>query len=102
LLVLDEPVAGLDPAAQLLVLDLLRQEARGRRAVICTLHDLTLAARCCDRLVVLSDGGVIADGSPSEALSPAVLVQAFNLVGDWIDTSAGPLLSARRADAIDA
>jgi iron complex transport system ATP-binding protein len=102
LLVADEPVAGLDPAAQLLVLDLLRQEAGSGRAVVCTLHDLTLAARCCDRLVVLSHGAVVADGLPMEALSPQVLAGAFNLVGDWIDTSDGPLLSARRTIGVSA
>jgi len=102
LLVADEPVAGLDPAAQLLVLDLLRQEAVAGRAVVCTLHDLTLAARTCDRLVVLSQGAVVAEGSPTQALSPDVLARAFNLVGDWIDTADGPLLSARRAAATHA
>jgi iron complex transport system ATP-binding protein len=102
LLVADEPVAGLDPAAQLLVLDLLRQEAVAGRTVICTLHDLTLAARCCDRLVVLSLGAVVADGPPLEALSSPVLAQAFNLVGDWIDTLDGPLLSARRSIGVSA
>ena len=100
LLVADEPAAGLDPAAQLLALDLLRQEAAAGRAVICTLHDLTLAARCCDRLIVLSHGAVLADGPPVEALSPAVLAQAFNLAGEWLETLDGPLLSARRADAV--
>jgi len=99
LLVADEPVAGLDPAAQLLVLDLLRREAAEGRAVILTLHDLTLAARTCDRLVVLSHGRVIADGGPRAALSSAVLAQAFGLHGEWIDTPNGPLLSARHISA---
>jgi iron complex transport system ATP-binding protein len=96
LLAADEPAAGLDPAAQLLVLDLLRQEARGGRAVIVTLHDLTLAARTCDRIIVLSQGAVIAEGAPRAALSPDILARAFGLHGDWIDTPDGPLLSARR------
>ena len=99
LLAADEPAAGLDPAAQLLVLDLLRREASDGRAVILTLHDLTLAAKTCDRLVVLSRGVVIAEGSPRQALSPNVLERAFGLRGDWIDGPDGPLLSARRCDA---
>ena len=100
LLAADEPAAGLDPAAQLLVLDLLRKEAAGGRAVILTLHDLALAARTCDRLVVLSEGAVIAEGSPRGALSPEVLSRAFGLEGDWIETPDGPLLSARRGVGI--
>lgn len=101
LLAADEPAAGLDPAAQLLVLDLLRREAADGRAVILTLHDLTLAARTCDRLVVLSQGLVIANGSPRAALSSAVLAKAFGLRGEWIETVDGPLLSARRINAAD-
>ena len=43
----------------------------GRGRVVVTLHDLTLAARHCQRLIVLSQGRIAADGPPSEALSPA-------------------------------
>jgi iron complex transport system ATP-binding protein len=50
LLVADEPIAGLDPDAQLLTLELLRAEAAGGAAVVVTLHDLSLAARYCDRV----------------------------------------------------
>ena len=50
LLVADEPAAGLDPEAQLLILERLRQRATDGAAVIVTSHDLTLAARACDRL----------------------------------------------------
>ena len=58
LLVADEPAAGLDPDAQLLTLELLRAEAERGAAVVVTLHDLTLAARACDRLVVMHQGRV--------------------------------------------
>ncbi|MEG8035474.1 hypothetical protein QP157_09120 [Sphingomonas sp. LR61] len=43
------------------------------------LHDLSLAARFSDRLVVLHDGGVAADGAPHEVLTPALLEHAFGL-----------------------
>lgn len=98
LLAADEPVSGLDPDAQLLALDLLREEARSGRAVVVTLHDLTLAARACDRLVVLQAGRVAAEGPPAEALSPLVLEQAFGLEGRLLDSPAGPVLAARRKD----
>jgi iron complex transport system ATP-binding protein len=96
LLVADEPVAGLDPDAQLLALELFREEAARGAAVVLTLHDLTLAARTCDRLVVLHDGRIVADGAPQAALTPAVLDQAFALEGRLEATDSGLVLAARR------
>ncbi|MDO8297004.1 MAG: ABC transporter ATP-binding protein [Caulobacter sp.] len=97
LLVADEPAAGLDPDAQLLTLELLRAEAARGAAVVVTLHDLTLAARFCDRLVVLAKGQVAADGPAATALTPAVLRTVFGLEGELIQTPTGPVVSARRA-----
>jgi iron complex transport system ATP-binding protein len=96
LLVADEPAAGLDPDAQLLTLELLRAEAERGAAVAVTLHDLTLAARACDRLVVLHRGEVASDGAPADALTPTVLRDVFALDGALIDTPAGLTLSATR------
>lgn len=96
LLVADEPAAGLDPDAQMLTLDLLKAEAARGAAVVVTLHDLTLAARSCDRLVVMAGGRVAAQGAPAEALAPDVLRSVFGLEGSLIDTAAGPVLAARR------
>lgn len=96
LLVADEPVAGLDPDAQLLTLDLLRAEASRGAAVVVTLHDLSLAVRSCDRLVVVSNGRIVAEGSPREALSRDILGHVFRLDGGLVETEAGPVLAARR------
>ncbi|HET6969999.1 MAG TPA: ABC transporter ATP-binding protein [Phenylobacterium sp.] len=96
LLVADEPAAGLDPDAQLLALDLFREEAARGAAVVLTLHDLGLAARYCDRVVVLAHGAVAAEGPPREALSTAVLARAFDLEGAWHETAAGAVLLSRR------
>jgi iron complex transport system ATP-binding protein len=96
LLVADEPSAGLDPDAQLLALERLRQAAASGRAVLVTLHDLTLAARACDRLVVLSNGRVLAEGPPRTALAPAVLAEAFGLDGGLVETPAGLVVAAKR------
>ncbi|WP_374468295.1 ABC transporter ATP-binding protein [Phenylobacterium sp.] len=96
LLVADEPAAGLDPDAQLLALDLFREEATRGAAVVMTLHDLGLAARACDRLVVLHGGRVVADGLPAEALRPEVLAQAFGLEGALQASPHGPVLAAGR------
>lgn len=97
LLAADEPTAGLDPDAQFLALDLLAQEAARGAAVVLTLHDLALAARVCDRLIVLHDGRVAADGPPRETLTPAILRTVFGLDGAFIDTEDGPVLVTRRA-----
>ena len=96
-LLADEPAAGLDPDAQLMVMERLRDRARSGQAVLVSLHDLTLAARYADRVVVLEQGGNAADGPPLKALSPEVLKRVFGLSGSWIEGPDGPLLSARRA-----
>ncbi len=77
-LLLDEPTASLDLAHQIGIMDLvseLRQE-RGR-AVLAAIHDLTLAAQYCDRLVLLSEGRVCADGRAEEVLSPETISQTY-------------------------
>jgi iron complex transport system ATP-binding protein len=96
LLVADEPIAGLDPDAQLLTLELLRAEAANGAAVVVTLHDLSLAARYCDRVAVIDGGRVVAEGAPTAALSPEILARVFRLDGALIETLAGPVLAARR------
>jgi iron complex transport system ATP-binding protein len=96
LLLADEPAAGLDPDAQLAALELLGEEAARGAGVLLTLHDLTLAARSCHRLLVLDGGRVVADGSPAEALRPEVLAQVFGLEGALRETPEGPIVAARR------
>ena len=95
-LLADEPIAGLDPDAQLMVLERLHARARSGQAVLVSLHDLTLAARFADRVVVMGDGWAVADGAPIEALSAQTLSTVFGLDARWVDTSDGPLLSAGR------
>lgn len=96
-LLADEPIAGLDPVAQLMVMERLRARADGGQAVLVSLHDLPLAARFADRVAVLDHGGVAADASPLHALTPEVLQRVFGLAGRWVDGPDGPLLSAGRA-----
>lgn len=79
LLVADEPIAGLDPAAGIRVMRLMVNLARQGRGVIASLHDLGLAARHCSRLIVLHDGVVAADGPPGEVLRPALLARVFGI-----------------------
>lgn len=98
-LLVDEPIAGLDPEAQLMVLERLRARADAGQAVLASLHDLPLAARFADRVVVLDHGIVAADSAPLEALTPEILRRVFGLTARWVDGPDGPLLSSVRGAA---
>jgi len=78
-LMADEPAAYLDPAHQLGLMDLFREEARRGTAVAVTLHDLPLAARLCDEIVVLHEGRLASGGAPPEALSDETLARVFGV-----------------------
>jgi iron complex transport system ATP-binding protein len=75
----DEPTAALDPRHQLTVMELLRQAAHGGSAILAIMHDLTLAARFADRVVVMDRGALVADASPAEALAPKRLADVFGI-----------------------
>lgn len=79
LLVLDEPTSHLDIQAQILTLNLLRRRADAGATVLLALHDLNLAASCCDQLVVLHSGRVVAQGTPDEVLTPALLQTVYGV-----------------------
>ena len=95
-LLADEPTAGLDPEAQLMVMERLRARAAAGQAVLVSLHDLALAARFADRIVVLDAGRVVADAAPLAALTPEVMARTFGLAARWVDGPDGPLLSSGR------
>jgi len=80
ILLLDEPTAHLDLGHQASVLDLMRRIARDEgKAVLAVVHDLTLAARYCDRMVMLQNGSVVATGTPGEVLTPVRLREVYGL-----------------------
>ncbi len=75
----DEPVASLDPAYALETMGILRAEAARGACVIVVLHDLGLAARFADRIVVLANHKVAADGPPGVALAAGVIDSAYGV-----------------------
>ncbi len=79
ILLADEPVAALDPGHQLRTLAHLRRLARSGVAVLLVLHDLSLAARYCDRLLLLAEGHALAQGVPAEVLTDALLARAWGI-----------------------
>jgi iron complex transport system ATP-binding protein len=91
-LLADEPLTGLDLGHQLDAADLLRRIAQGGVGVVVTLHDLSFAARAADRIVVMAQGRILADGPPVEALSPDVLKRAYAVSARWVTGASGPLL----------
>lgn len=78
-LLADEPVAALDPRHQLALMDLLHRWAGGGVAVLVVLHDLGLAARFCDRLVLLHEGTVLREGAPEAVMTPDALARAYGV-----------------------
>lgn len=77
ILLLDEPTSSLDVRHQLATFDLLHGLAGDGLTIIVAVHDLDLAARYCDRLVMLQGGRVVADGTPEEVLDPTLLASVF-------------------------
>jgi len=79
-LLLDEPTAALDPGHQAGLLDLVRRRAGSAGlSVVVVIHDVNMAARVCDRLVALRDGGVVADGPPDAVLREDVLHDLYGV-----------------------
>ncbi len=79
-LLLDEPTTFLDLAHQVELLDVLRDLNRVRgTTVVMVLHELNLAARYADHLVALKDGRVVAEGDPSEVVTPELVADVFGL-----------------------
>ena len=78
-LLADEPIATLDPVHQLRVMDLLRDRTRAGGAVVVVLHDLSLAARYCDRLALMKAGKIVLDAPPPEILTPDILARAYDI-----------------------
>jgi iron complex transport system ATP-binding protein len=86
LVLLDEPTTFLDLAHQVEVLELVSRLNRERgRTVAMVLHDLNLAARYSDLVVVMKDGAVVTQGSPREVFSVGLLAEVFGLVADVLD-----------------
>lgn len=91
LLLADEPIAGLDPASQIATMQVFRALAEEGRAVIVSLHDLGLAARHCTRLLMMGAGRLVADGAPSQVLTPDNVARVFGVTAYWAETPQGPI-----------
>jgi iron complex transport system ATP-binding protein len=75
----DEPLASLDPLHQLQVMKILKEHARRGGGVFVAMHDLGLALRNCDRLLLLHDGQLVGQADPETILSDANLAEIFGI-----------------------
>ena len=96
LLLLDEPTANLDPAHQLRVMQVLRSRADQGDAVVVVMHDLSLATRSCDRLAVVHQGKLAADGAPSDILDDPLLRDVFSITVERGQMEGRPFLVPSR------
>jgi len=79
ILLADEPIASLDPFHQLQIMELLRERAATGTTIVMVTHDLTLAARYCGRLFLLSDGRLVADGTSETVLTDEFLLKVYGI-----------------------
>lgn len=79
ILLLDEPTANLDLSHQLQVLSLLKDLSRQEKSVIISIHNLSLAARYCDRILLLSSTKLAAQGRPADVLTEESLKKLFKV-----------------------
>lgn len=75
----DEPVACLDMEHQYAVMNLLKKAVRTGQSVVVVLHDLSLALRYCDRVILLHEGAIAADGASRDVLTPELVGRVFGV-----------------------
>ncbi|NMB79053.1 MAG: ABC transporter ATP-binding protein, partial [Methanomicrobiales archaeon] len=76
-ILLDEPTSHLDLAHQVQILSLMRDLAASGKTIIGVFHDLNLAAMYCDRLIMIKDGALVAEGMPAEVLTSAKIRDVY-------------------------
>lgn len=100
LLLLDEPTSALDLRWQLTVLDTLRRHAHATGTLcLVAVHDLNLAARFCDQVLMLHHGALAAAGAPAQILTPALLRQVYGVRARVETCSQGHLMVLADATA---
>jgi iron complex transport system ATP-binding protein len=89
---LDEPTSHLDIRNQLLIYRMMRRLAHDwPMAVVCVSHDVNVAARFADELVVMRDGAVLAAGPPEQVVRQDILRQAYDVEIDLVPVEGSPV-----------
>lgn len=94
LLIADEPAAGLDPAHQIALMEMIAARAKCQGFAIVTVHDMALAARWCTRLLVLHNGRLVADGPPVQVLLPDLFARVYGIDVSITNSRSGPIVHA--------
>ncbi|WP_308365974.1 MULTISPECIES: ABC transporter ATP-binding protein [unclassified Microbulbifer] len=79
LLIADEPTAALDIRHQLQLMHTFRRQADAGKTVVLALHDLPMAARFCDRILLLEQGRLVAQGTPEDVFTPALIGDVYGV-----------------------
>jgi ABC-type branched-subunit amino acid transport system ATPase component len=77
LLLLDEPASGMNPTEKAGLMKLVEQIRRNGVTVLLVEHDMNLVMRISDRVIVLNQGRIIADGTPAEVQSDSAVMEAY-------------------------
>jgi len=96
ILLVDEPTVSLDVRHQLVVMELLRRAARNGGGVLAVVHDLTLAARFADRVLVMESGRIVAQGTPAQALDPKRIADVFGVDAQMLPFDGASIPMARK------
>ncbi len=91
LLMVDEPIAGLDPAHQISTMQAFQALTEQGKSTLVSLHDLGLAARHCTRILLMSKGRLVADAPPQEVLTPKLMQEVFGIFVHYEQTPTGPI-----------
>lgn len=94
-LLADEPLASLDLSHALALMAAIRAQAVGGVGVVLVLHDLAMAMNHADRVLVLHQGRLVADGPPQQALSEGVIADVWGVTARWLGTSGSLALAVR-------
>ena len=88
---LDEPTSDLDLQHQLMIMEAITETIRGdggRKSVIFAIHDINMAARFSERVILLHEGRILADGPPEEVITKRNIAEVFGVSSEITQASA--------------
>jgi iron complex transport system ATP-binding protein len=91
-LLVDEPAANLDPRHQLMAMNVLREHAASGGATIAVMHDLSLGARFCSRMLMMRDGAIEHAGTPAEVLTEERIRDVYRVEPIVVTTDGVPIV----------
>lgn len=93
IILLDEPVANLDIAHTLDILQLCQQLVNAGKTIVLVLHDLNLALRYAEQIIVINDGQIVGIGAPTEVLTDSLLAEVFQIKSERLTSASGVFLA---------